>query len=518
MKHSKLLFFFLDILFITFTFLFFIWLKPSSLRIYLPRYITPFLGFAFLWLVTSFIGNKYYLTGKKKLIELLNSIFRIDFTILGLTAILIYVFHQFEYSRMIVFGTILFATALEIMFVIFYYLHKKIRNGIDDPTILSLRPKFVNQMDLDFAEEQLDFELPEIKNIDETIYPNLKNRFLSNNLETLDFINQNISLNRIKKNESFIIHTHTFFNIENFESSSQQLFINLHKINDIRRINQYFIQINKNVKYGGYFVGIVETLKERLKKYFDNLPFLIAAPLYLLDFIYKRIFPKIPILKETYFALSKGANRSISKAEILGRLYYCGFKIIATAEINNLLHYIAVKVRDPQEDPNPSYGPFIKLRRVCKDGELFNIYKFRTMHPYSEYLQNYIHNKFQLEDKGKFKNDFRITSWGRIFRKLWIDELPQLVNLFRGQLSLVGVRALSEHYFSLYPEDLRKLRTKFKPGLVPPYYADMPNSFEEILESERRYLLRLQKKPVSTQVSYFFKAWWNIFFRNARSK
>jgi len=518
MKKSKILFLFLDILFISIAFFFFIWLKPASLRFYLPRYIKPFSGFAFLWLVVSLFGNKFALNDKQKLKDLLTPAFRADFTVLGIVVMLMYIFHRFEYSRMIVFGTILFTTALEIIFVIFYYLHKKIRNGFDNPTVLSLKPQFIDQMDLDFDEEQLDFELPKIEDVNDTIYPNLKDRLLSNNLEMFDFIDQNISLDRIKKNESFIINTHTIFNIENIEPSSQQLFVNLHKINDIRRINQYFIQTNKNLKDGGYFVGNVETIHERFQKYFNNFPFFIAAPLYLFDFIYKRVFPKIPILKETYFALSKGANRAISKAEILGRLYYCGFKIIAITEINNLLQFIAVKVREPKEDPNPSYGPFIKQRRVCKDGEIINIYKFRTMHPYSEYLQSYIHDKYDLEDGGKFKNDFRVTSWGKVFRKLWIDELPQLVNLFRGQISLVGVRALSEHYFSLYPEDLQKLRIKFKPGLVPPYYADMPNSFEEILESERSYLERKQKHPFTTDFHYFFKVWWNIIVKNARSK
>ena len=518
MKLSKLLFLFFDILFITFTFLFFIWLKPASLRHYLPLYYKPFLGFAFIWIVTSLIGDKFNLTNKKQLKDLLNPVFRIDFTILGITVILMYLFGRFGYSRMIVLGTILSATALEIIFVILYYLHRKIRNGFDNPITLSVKPKFVSPIEMDSEYEELNFELPKIENIDETIYPNLKDRYLIDNIETFNFIDQNTNLDRIKKSESFIIHTHTLFNIENVEPASQQLFINLHKVNDIRRINRYLIQVNKNLKYEGYFIGNVETIQERFKKYFDNFPFFIAAPLYLIDFTYKRIFPKIPILKETYFAISKGENRAISRAEILGRLYFCGFKVIATTEINNLFHFIAVKVREPKEDPNPSYGPFIKLRRVGQDGELIYVYKLRTMHPYSEYLQNYIHNKYKLEDDGKFKNDFRITGWGRIFRRLWIDELPQLVNFFRGELSLVGIRALSEHYFSLYPKDIQKLRVKYKPGLVPPYFADMPNSFEEILESEKRYLERRSNNRFLTDFSYFFRAFYNIIFRNARSK
>ncbi len=158
------------------------------------------------------------------------------------------------------------------------------------------------------------------------------------------------------------------------------------------------------------------------------------------------------------------------------------------------------------------------MKRVGQHKQLLNVYKFRTMHPYSEYLQAYIHKENDLESGGKIKDDFRITGWGKVFRKLWIDELPQLLNFVRGELSLVGVRALSEHYFGLYPKDLQELRTQFKPGLVPPYYVDLPNSFEEILESERRYLLKRQQRPVSTQIEYFFKAWWNIIVRRARSK
>ena len=80
------------------------------------------------------------------------------------------------------------------------------------------------------------------------------------------------------------------------------------------------------------------------------------------------------------------------------------------------------------------------------------------MHPYSEYLQEYIYENYKIQASGKFNNDIRVTTWGKIFRRLWIDELPQIANYFRGDLSLVGVRALSQHYFDLYPKDLQDLR------------------------------------------------------------
>ena len=84
-------------------------------------------------------------------------------------------------------------------------------------------------------------------------------------------------------------------------------------------------------------------------------------------------------------------------------------------------------------------------------------------------------------------------------------------------MKLVGVRPLSRQYYGLYPKDMQERRIKFKPGLIPPFYVDMPKTFDEIVESERKYLDKYEKNRFTTDVSYFFKAMWNIFFRKARS-
>jgi len=331
------------------------------------------------------------------------------------------------------------------------------------------------------------------------------------------FVDKNIETERIPKNQSLVLSTHTSFNIENYDPNSQWLFINLHKVNDFRRLNKYFIQVNENLKEGGFFVGFGETIDERFNRIFDTMPPIISHIVYTFDFMIRRVFPKIPILKTIYFALNKGNNRALSKAEILGRLYYCGFRVIAIEEIDYQLYYIAQKVTKPKSDLSPSYGPLIKMKRVGKDSKIIFVYKFRTMHPYSEYLQDYLYETNDLDEGGKFKDDFRITSWGKFFRKLWIDELPQFINVFRGELGIVGVRALSFQYFSLYPKELQALRTKFKPGLVPPFYVDLPKTFEEILASEERYLKKREKHPILTNIEYFFKSWYNIIIKRARS-
>jgi len=128
-----------------------------------------------------------------------------------------------------------------------------------------------------------------------------------------------------------------------------------------------------------------------------------------------------------------------------------------------------------------------------------------------------VHRQSNLESGGKFKNDFRIAGSRAFLRKLWLDELPMLINLFRGDLKVVGVRPLSQHYYSLYSKELQEKRIKYRPGLVPPYYADMPKTLEEIQATELRYLEAYEKHPIRTQWRYFWKAFYNIVFKKARS-
>jgi lipopolysaccharide/colanic/teichoic acid biosynthesis glycosyltransferase len=102
-------------------------------------------------------------------------------------------------------------------------------------------------------------------------------------------------------------------------------------------------------------------------------------------------------------------------------------------------------------------------------------------------------------------------------RKCWLDELPMVINLLKGDMKLVGVRPLSRQYFGLYPPELQELRTRFKPGLIPPFYVDLPKTQEEIFDSERRYLEAYEKHPFATDLKYFFLVIYTIVFKRARS-
>ena len=140
------------------------------------------------------------------------------------------------------------------------------------------------------------------------------------------------------------------------------------------------------------------------------------------------------------------------------------------------------------------------------------------MHPYSEYLQSYMFEKNGTSNGDKINNDFRVSKMGMILRRLWIDELPMIINLIKGDLKIVGVRPLSISKYKMYPKEAQEARVKCKPGLVPPFYVDLPESFEGLVQSEMVYLEKYKKSPFLTDVHYFFKALYNIFFKGARSK
>jgi hypothetical protein len=102
-------------------------------------------------------------------------------------------------------------------------------------------------------------------------------------------------------------------------------------------------------------------------------------------------------------------------------------------------------------------------------------------------------------------------------RKLWLDELPQMINVFRGEMKLVGLRPISLARYREFPEDMQIERIKHKPGCFPPYVAlNMPDDKGNI-EAERIYLRELAGHPYTTDLRYFWKAVYNIVTNKIRS-
>ncbi len=237
------------------------------------------------------------------------------------------------------------------------------------------------------------------------------------------------------------------------------------------------------------------------------------------NYLWHRVCPKLALTRWLYFAVTNGKDRTFNRVEILGRIYRAGFEVVDEQFRQGEFFVTARKVKAPVDDIAPTGSPIIHLRRVGKDGKMIVVHKFRTMYTYSEYIQSYIFQYQNLQSGGKFKNDYRINFWGRLLRKIWLDELPMVWNMLRGDIKLVGVRPLSNQYFSLYTPEMQQLRTRTKPGLLPPFYYERhtPETIDEVQASERRYLEAYLKHPFLTDWRYFWGIIGNIILRKKHS-
>jgi exopolysaccharide biosynthesis polyprenyl glycosylphosphotransferase len=131
-----------------------------------------------------------------------------------------------------------------------------------------------------------------------------------------------------------------------------------------------------------------------------------------------------------------------------------------------------------------------RQRRAGQDGELFTVLKFRTMVTDAEEKLGELVDLEKLDEPAfKIPDDPRVTRAGRFLRRTSLDELPQLINVLRGDMSLVGPRPEEEAVVALYDERQRA-RLAVKPGLTGPMqvYGRGDLTFEERLAMERDYL------------------------------
>lgn len=291
-------------------------------------------------------------------------------------------------------------------------------------------------------------------------------------------------------------------------------------LHTIQELNEFLYAANDLMDDGAYLCCHSMTAVLKRKMLEERYPWGIRRLAVGLHYLWHRLCPKLGLTRELYFTITSGKNRTFNRVEILGRLYRAGFEVVDEEFRSGEFFVTARKVKAPVQDAEPTGSPIIHLRRKGKDGKEIVVHKFRTMYTYSEYIQTYMYQYQHLQSGGKFKDDYRVNFWGRFLRKVWLDELPMVWNMLRGDLKLVGVRPLSKQYFNLYSPEMQELRTRTKPGLLPPFYYDRktPETIDEIQASERRYLEAYLKHPFRTDWRYFWGIVGNIVFRRKRSK
>lgn len=465
------------------------------------KYSWPTLFYTLVWIADSYLFKRYKPLRKQKFIV---ATLHLIYTCLVIFVIFAVVIHFFFKSYS---GFVLLSVTLGVFFVnyIVLFIYFAYRFAVD-----------YNDVIIKATDERINAKVRPAESIDEESYNQLCSTIRLHSTESvLKFLQKNVNL---LSGNTFVYIATDANNLQMRPNYQYSTIIQLERLNNTREINKKFSIINEKLPDNGIFICCFESKSTRKKRILDRYKWGLNYLIYSFDFFYRRVLPRFLITKKLYYFLNGNKNRTLSKAEVLGRLYCCGYEVILEKKINELTYVIAQRVKQPQLTQKRIYGPLIRLHRYGKNGEPIEVYKMRTMHPYSEYLQSYIYEKNKLNNKGKFYKDIRITTIGGILRKYWLDELPMFFNLMKEDMKLVGVRPLSAHYYSLYSKELQDKRNKYKPGLLPPFYADMPQTLEEIQQSEMKYLQACEKNGVfSTDVKYFFLIIKNILFKRARS-
>lgn len=170
----------------------------------------------------------------------------------------------------------------------------------------------------------------------------------------------------------------------------------------------------------------------------NNAPWLVDRPSPFLPLLQAAQ----PTAKPVWWQKIDASKSLLSKQQYLmaKRLLDCGLIILSSPFLVLVGFLCALLIK--LESPN---GPILFLQqRTGQDGERFSIYKFRTMVPNAEELKVQLAHINELEYPDfKVTNDPRITKVGNFLRKSSLDELPQLINVLRGEMSLVGPRPTS---------------------------------------------------------------------------
>lgn len=134
---------------------------------------------------------------------------------------------------------------------------------------------------------------------------------------------------------------------------------------------------------------------------------------------------------------------------------------------------------------------FFVHERLGKGGKKIKVYKFRTMLTNAEQILNDMPDeiKMQFEENFKFEDDPRITKLGKFLRESSLDELPQLVNIIKGDMSIVGPRPIVAREIEKYGENGDKLLT-IKPGLTGSWQVSgrSDTTYEERIRFDMDYI------------------------------
>ncbi|HHT9125303.1 MAG TPA: sugar transferase [Candidatus Brocadiia bacterium] len=174
---------------------------------------------------------------------------------------------------------------------------------------------------------------------------------------------------------------------------------------------------------------------------------------------------------------------------MLKRLFDIAFSLFGLILFSPFLLGLVLMIK--REDSGPV---FYRGVRVGRDGKLFKIFKFRTM----------VVNAEKIGGPSTADDDPRITKIGKFIRKHKLDELPQLINVLKGDMSLVGPRPEVQHYVNMFTEE-EKTILNARPGITD--WASLWDSDEGAIlagcsDPEKVYMEKIRPEKIRLQLKY----------------
>lgn len=215
-------------------------------------------------------------------------------------------------------------------------------------------------------------------------------------------------------------------------------------------------------------------------------------------------------------AKSKSINKSASPSghaikkkpvyDFFKRIFDIVCSLVALIILSPVFLIMAILVKTTSEGP-----AFFAHKRVGKNGKEIKIYKFRSMVTNAEGLikQFTPEQKAEYEKNFKLENDPRITKVGKFMRKTSLDELPQLLNILKGDISIVGPRPVTEVETEIYG-NYRDMLLSVKPGLTG-FWAANGRSDTTYTRRRAMEIYYVKNRSLWLDIKIIFKTFVSVF-------
>lgn len=190
-------------------------------------------------------------------------------------------------------------------------------------------------------------------------------------------------------------------------------------------------------------------------------------------------------MEGTHLGIENESTRGFSFYEVIKRVIDVVCSFVGVLVLSPLFVVIAIIIKFTSKGP-----VFFSQKRVGRDGKEFKMYKFRSMVVNAEELKEKLVAQNEMSGPMfKMKDDPRVTKVGKFIRKTSIDELPQLFNVLKGDMSLVGPRPSLPKEVAQF-EDWMYRRLEVKPGLTCYWQVSGRNNidFEDWMKLDIKYV------------------------------